>query len=488
MPTSRRKFLALAGTVPAALVSGCSVLDGASGADPSPPGREQGVNGEAVSTPEERTTTSAQNGVDITRFGAVAGRDTSEVARQNREAIAEAARAAGAHGTVSVPEGEFFFGDPQLLNQFSFGTRAPKGISLEGAGPRRSSLTLTSTIGPDSSYRAFRYKASDSGGDVVDHGSVTISDLCLNGNYEELELGEGRTVWGLYALGEGKFNLLNTWIRGWWANGSKFKDVSAEIRRCRYQENGIGVAQTNSEQTAGHHISGWPATRNSILIENCEFLRCSGTVLNRSFNNGDVVLRNVWVRGAGYGCFKLSKTDGTTLAENIYYQPSTDWMSQNLPQRFEQNGRWFLYRVYGEGWKPTVVLNNVVARGMSRGFLLCFEETGLVLRGDRIAIHDAAGKDSREAAIRGDNGLEFDVRNMSVHGTQGAVFDAPESTGVIDNLYRDGNEGLGALGDVSLNDHPNSEPIELPVVSPASIGILPQDTPPSERPTARDVE
>lgn len=459
----RRTLLAFAGTSAVAGIGGSHYLFGNPGDTPD--------DSEQSSYTTETTDTPESDVVSIARHGAIEGRDTRSAAIRNREAIRNAAHAAGENGTVRIPEGDYYFGDSAFNNQFHFGERVPKGVSFEGLGPTQSKLIFTSTIDPNNGYRAFTYEGEDSGGDTLDHGSVTIRNLCLDGNYENLDLDEGHTVWGLRVEGDGDFTLKNVWIRGWWANGTMFTGPSVHIGHCRFEENAIGVAQTNGERTAGHHIAARPSTGNTMLIEDCEFLRCSGTVINRAYNSGEVILRRAWIRGVGYGCFKLSRTAGTTRAENVYFEPHTAWMSQNLPQDFEMDGRWFLYRIYGNEFTPTVVLNNVIAKNLSRGFILCYQDTDIVLKGDMIAVHNASMSDTRGPAIRADSGIDFDIGTMSVHDTGGAVFDAPGSTGIVENLFRDGNEGIGLVGDVSIGDRPNSDPIRPKAVRRYETGI-----------------
>lgn len=424
---------------------------------PDDPGRGSDADGEATHSIEE--------------FGAIEGEDTRQIARRNREAIQAAAREAGTNGTVYVPEGHYYFGDADISSQLRFGSSEPSGVSFKGAGPHKSSLIFSSTVDPDASYRGFRYDESDDSGNIVDHGEVSIRDLRFDGNYEQLDINEGRTVWGINAYGKGKFVLENVWVRGWWANATRFAGASVDIIGCRYEENAIGVAQVGDRKTAGHHISARPSADSTITVEDSVFLRCSGTVINRRDGDGEAILRRVWVRGVGYGCLKLSNTDSETTLQNIHYNPRTRWMTRNLPDEFDMDGRWFLYRVTGEEYTPTVVLNNVLAAGLSRSFILCLGDTSIELKGTMIAVHDTAGSDSVDAAVRGDTGIDFDIGTVSIHGTGGTVFDAPESTGSIGELRRSGNRGLGEIGDASVVDNPGADPLRPDIVRRQNVGI-----------------
>ena len=421
------------------------------------------------STPE----TDQPPGENIEDFGATPGIDTEAVARENTEAIRSAAQEAGEHGTLYVPEGEYFFGIADQSFMFRFGHEQPKGISLLGAGPRQSKLILTSTVDPASSYRAFRYEEEDLDGENIDHGAVAARDISFDGNYEELDMNPGNTIWGYYAYGDGHFSLDNVRIRGWWANGSKFSGPSARIRRLTFEENAIGVAQAGDESGVGHHIVANPPDDSSILIEDCEFQGCSGTVINRRQGSGDVTLRRVWIRGVGASCLKMSDTNGTTRIENTYIEPRSDWIVQNLPEGFGNRGRWVMHRTAGSEYTPTVVLDNVVARRMSRNFILCYRDRDIVLQGTDIAIHNAAMDEVRytRGAIRADNGIELDIGTMSVHNTNGEVFDTPDATGSVDTLLRGGNDGLGDIGNLSLGDNPNSGYLQPDVVSRDEVGI-----------------
>jgi len=146
-------------------------------------------------------------------------------------------------------------------------------------------------------------------------------------------------------------------------------------------------------------------------------------------------------------------------------------MRRSLPDEYDMDGRWFVYRVRGQEYTPTVVLNNVIATGMSRSFVLCYKNTTITLKGTEIAVHDAATDKDIDEAIRGDTGINFDIGTMSVHGTGGMVFDAPESTGVIRELRREGNQGLGEVGEASVTDNSEADPLRPEVVRPHDIGI-----------------
>lgn len=466
----RRKLLVLAGTSAAALMGGASYA--LSGTGKSPDKQTNSAPEKPSDTPRKGSNSTGTDGVSIAEFGATAGTDSKAVARQNREAIRDAALAAGEGGTVRVPAGEYYFGDTTLLNQLRFGRSEPSGISFVGEGPRRSKLIFTATVKPNSGYRGFRYDGTDQQGNPIDHGEVTIRNLCFDGNYENLNINPGRTIWGFNIHGNGSFNFENVWIRGWWANATRFQDVSVEMRRCLFQENAIGVAQVSSERTAGHHISANPSGNDSVLIEDCRFERCSGTVLNRRRGDGDVVMRRVLVRGVGYGCIKLSDTNGTTRVQDVNFVPQTDWLLENLPQRYEMDGRWFVYRVRGDEYTPTIDIQDVVAGRLSRSFILCFGDTELVVSGNRIAVRHASLDDKHDpAAIRADSRIKFDIDTISVHDTGDKVFDTPEAVGTIGTLYRDGNEGLGDPGNTSLGDRPNSKTIKPDVVTPDEVGL-----------------
>lgn len=461
----RRKLLYLVGTGVIGVTGGVYVSANRSRSSPAQP--ETGSNStETASTP---TREARPEGINIEEYGAVSGQDTRTVAQRNAEAIRHACHEAGREGTVYVPEGEYFFGGPDDGRIFQFGEEEPAGVSFVGEGPRESKLILTATIERNRSYRGFTYNGKNSD---VDHGNVTIRDLCFDGNYENLDMVSGVTVWGFNVFGKGDFTFDNVWIRGWWANGTRFTGPSVTIRGSTFQENAIGVARTNDTVTVGHHIVARPPANSSILVEDTEFLRCSGSVINRRRYNGDVTMRRVWIRDAGSSVLKLSKTNGITRIENCYVELHTDWLERNLPQKIDMRGRWFLHRVYGADYTPTVILDRVEARDFTRGFILCYQHTDLIFEGDKIAVHNAAIDEDREVAIRGDEGIHFDVYTMSVHDTDGEmVFRAPGSTGAIQNLFRNGNGDLGEVGDVTIGDHPNSEPLDFDVVKRREVGI-----------------
>lgn len=460
----RRKLLSLVGT--AAIAFAGSVYISTNSARPNKEPPESGSN--ATGNESDPDESDPYDGVNIDEYGAVPGKDSPKAARQNTEAVRRAAREAGQGGRVYVPGNEYYFGTPAEGFIFRFGDSEPRGISFVGEGPRKSKLTLTSAIKKDRSYRGFTYTGKEAD---IDHGDVLLKDICFDGNYRNLDMDDGVTVWGFNVYGDGEFTFQNACIRGWWANGARFTGPNVTIRRSTFQENAIGVARAADEPTTGHHIVARPPENRTILIEDSEFLRCSGNVVNRRSGDGDVLLRGVWISGVGIGVMKLSETNGLTRIQNSYVKAQTDWIRENLPSEFDLDGRWFIHRVRGSEHTPTVVLNNVEARDFSRGFILCYQKTDLVLRGDMIAIHDVATAADRHVAIRGDSGIEFDVGAMSIYDTDGEyLFHAPGSTGGIETLSRDGMR-LGEIGTLSIGDTTESEPLEPDVVERDDIGI-----------------
>lgn len=408
--------------------------------------------------------------VNIEAHGARPGADTRALAKTNTDAIRNAARAAGDGGTVYVPEGEFFFGDVDDSFAFRFGLDDPRGISIVGAGPERSKLTITSSLDPTENYRGFTYEDEDRDSDY-DHGAVTVEDVCIDGNYQNLDMNSGKTIWGFDIYGDGTFTFDNACIRGWWANAVRFSGPSVRINRCTFRENAIGVAQAATSNTAGHHLSARPAAGNPVRIEDSSFVRCSGSVITRNYGDGEITLRRTWISGFGHSVLKLGSTDGTTRVADTYVKANTDWLRRNLPAAFEMDGRWFLHRIAGKEHTPTVVLDEVVGRDFSREFILCFKDTDLVLKGDGIAIQNAATNVDRDVGIRGDEGIRFDVGTLSVSGTYGSIFDAPGSSGRIETLHRPSSSLLGATGTVSIGKEVFSGPIVPTVVSREDVGI-----------------
>lgn len=465
---SRRKLLALLGTATLALPNG-SHLFPASG-QPNDK-RTDSPSSEPNSPSSGGSGATVPGGESIETFGAVAGVDSARIARRNARAIRRATVEAGDGGTVYVPEGEYFYALADESFQFRFGHEEPRGVSFVGDGPLSSRLTLSATVRSDENYRAMQYYGKDAEGNSINHEDVTIRDICFDGNYREIDLDSGRTIWGFNVLGDGNFTLENVWIRGWWANATRWFGPSAEIKHCRFQENAIGVAQANETISAGHHVSVAPPAGESILLEDCEFLRCSGNVINHRFNDGGVTLRRGWIRGVGIGCIKASHTNATIKVEDTYVKGQTNWLKHNIP-KFDMNGRWFFHRVSGEEYTPTLVLEDVLARDFSSGFLRCYGNTNLALRGDMIAVHNATTDEDRDVVIGG-NGLRFDVGHLSIADPADDVtlFSAPNSTGRIGKLYKNEGASLGDTGDVSINNDSSEDWIDPDVVDRHEVGI-----------------
>jgi len=424
------------------------------------------TNPEAVDASE----TDQQIGIDIIDHGASEGEDSVAQALANVRALRSAALEAGAGGTIYVPEGEFYFGHSEDTFQCRFGDELPPGISFLGEGPFKSKLTLTENVDSGSSYRGLLYSDGDENNTTKEHGEVNFENICFDGNYENLDMNDSQTIWGIVVRSDGSFNLNNVCVQGWWAAGTRFTGPSVHIKDSRFQENAIGVAQTNESPTSGHHVVARPPAKNSVLIEDSEFIRCSGSVVNRTFGDGDITLRRLWVRGVGNSLMKLSRTDGTTWVENTNFKGATEWMVRNLPETSDLDGRWFIHRIAGAEYHPTVVLTNVLITSVPWETILCYQDTDLYLKGDHIAIRDAATDEEGSTVIRGDSGITFDIDDISIHDTEAPLFDAPGSTGRIRELNWPGNGELGEIGELDIKELSNNEPLQPNVVRQYEVG------------------
>ncbi len=125
---------------------------------------------------------------DITNHGV--GRDHNpndpdlSVAREVLNALHSAMDAAGPNGSIFVPEGTYYFGSEDVYSLINLGGSQPRGISVYGEGPAKSTLAVTEHMDPAviSNQTAFIYDGD------ADHGDVEIRGLTLDVNAPNLAI------------------------------------------------------------------------------------------------------------------------------------------------------------------------------------------------------------------------------------------------------------------------------------------------------------
>lgn len=468
---SRRQLLGLVGV--SGLVVGGGVVGGRylddgdeesppepSNDDPEPPADNDDDPPEADdSAPESDEEPPEPPGTDITEFGARPNPDDPDAAaaRRNLEAIHEAALAAGEGGAIYVPEGTYYFGHDGERPEpnFSFGDREPGGMSIYGAGPDVSALCLTEHIDIDarSDHTGFAWTEDN------DHGEFAIVDIRLDGNYDRLpgNLREnGSASRGCEMRGEGEVTLENAHIRGWHMNGCRARSLMGSARNCTFEDNGIGTHNDTEGDSISHHLSVDPESDRSVVIEDSEFHDCSGSAVNWDFGSGHVSIRDCYFTGTGANLCKFS-TSGTLEMSRVVHIAHSDSLVEKLTDLGQEDnfhGRNFLQRIKSTGDGPaTAIFDNVLTKDITDYAIQC-REGELILRGDMLAIMNS-NKYNNNEVIRNRSGgrfIDVDIDRLSVHYSDGVVFDTPGSRGRVSQLNARGNYGVGTLGDIEVDD------------------------------------
>lgn len=487
---SRRHALALLGTGVAAFTSGSELLR-VSGATSD----SSETTPSTVGDPTDREPTGDENdddqeqqeppGESIEDHGAVSNPDdrTTATAERNLTALLDAARAAGKDGTVFVPEGTYHIGhDGSGPDPFvQFGDREPPGISIVGAGPETAALVISGETPAEKQPNQSGLMWQDG----YDHGTITVENVRLHGNYDALPnlVDAGGGSWGLQLDGIGKLELENAYISGWHLAGIRGRHMVDTVRRCTFEDNGIGVHNDANGNANSHHISVRPRDGSPCRIEHCRFIDCAGNAVNVRRNDGTLEMVDCHATGTGSGLCKLSG-GGLVVFRRIYHEAHTDSLERKVAER--DGGSNFYGRncinSLGERGDTAVTLRteHVETRNITEWALQSRGELGdgpptVHWEGDMVAIHNA-NTTNGEVAIRNRAGGSFEdvsVERLSVHDSAGDVFSTTRSNGEIELLHRGNNGGgLGNPGDITIEtDGEGEQPFAPDVPDAGDVGI-----------------
>ena len=505
-PKSRRQLLALAGTAAATVVGGTYALASRrqphdNGTEPSSDPHDPSIDleferpelefepdssSDTPSDAEEPTREESRSvrGENIRDHGAVSNPDDSSVeeAIRNLEAIIGAMNAAGEGGAVYVPAGTYYFGG-EHAPFFEFGDREPAGISLYGDGPTRSVLGISRTNrdirSPSDDWTGFYYDDKGGSGHGVDHGTVRFEHIKLDGNYEHLpNLSEaGGASRGIDVHGDGEFHLYNVHLRGWYQNSFKGRTSVGTVTYCTFEDTGIGRHNDTDGGSISHHTSIRPSKGETSLVARCHFIDCAGSAINWGYHDGTLKIRNCYVEGTGANFMKLS-AGGILELRNIYHIANTDSLEEKIKERPDGHNFWgrnFIQSLHERGEKNvTIDSKNVVSREIREYAIQSRNTSTITWKGDLIAFHNINTAYDNEV-IRARSGGKFadiDINRLSVHNTNGVVFDLDKANGSINELHRSGTEGLGQVDNLVVNsDNNGANPFEPPHPTPREVGI-----------------
>jgi len=412
---------------------------------------------------------------DITEHGAVANPDdpSFDAAKRNWKAVLDAANATGDGGEIYVPEGTFYFARDSRSSFFEFGGQEPAGISITGAGPERSALGVSRHTDASSHpiQTGFYYD------DGVDHGTVTIRDIRLDGNYENLpdlrSAGGGSRCMNI--AGSGDVHFSNAHIRGWYQEAILGRDVLRTVDRCTFEENAIADHNYSGGGHIGHHITTHASEGNPLTVTNSHFIDCSGSAIDVRFNTGEIRMQDCYVTGTGANLCKLSASSLFDV-RRVYHRANTPSLESKLDEKSGENfyGRCFINRLSDRtGGVPTVYLEDVETRD-HMGYAIQAAAGQLNLQGDNFAIHNATFELADEV-FRDRDGAHFSdvaLDRVSVHNCEQALFGTQDSDGAIKTLARDGNGGLGDTGAITIEaDEQGASPLTPNVPAASDVGI-----------------
>jgi len=455
---SRRRLLALLGGI-VTVISGViySSLDKPGGDSSTPQSPAETPTGptEQPEVPQE-----AEN---IRDYGAEPNPNDPDVtaAERNLEAIGKAANAAGKGGTIFVPEGEYYFGHggSGFSPYVEFGGTEPPGISIVGEGANRSTLALTE----HASAENYPNQSGFIWYDGYDHGMVDISDIRIDGNYENISglYDNNGGSWGLQMAQEGDFHLSRAWIRGWHLAGVRGRAALRSVRNCTFEDNGIGRHNETNGESNSHHISVRPQADNELFIENSRFIDCAGNAVNVRFGNGVVKMHNCHVSGTGSGLCKMSAGELIEL-KNVYHRANTQSLEKKVAEREDGanfHGRFFINNLGNRGSTPTTVItDNVRSMDMSDYAFQAQDQIGsgpknVIWKGDMVSISNS-NRVRDEAVIRDRGNGEFselDISRLSIHDSEAKAFMIDNSRGRIQTFNHSNINGLGKLGNITIN-------------------------------------
>ena len=422
------------------------------------------------------STTVPADAVDITDYGAVSNPDDASAAEaeRNLDALIDAIEAAGEGGTVYVPEGSFYVGDGSVANLTMLGEREPGGISFVGDGPTVSTIGVSGQ--QDHPNLNFLIYWEDH-----DHGEVLFRDIGLDGNYERLPNlyeNDGGSR-GINCRGkQGSLICENVWFRGWYQNAAFASGMSARFERCSFEEIAVGLNEDSPSGSYGdgNRVAHCSVASDGVTYRQCEFRNCPGQVLDTG--GGNATFERCWGRGLGTGVVKINAAETVTI-RNCYFEPRTD----DIEEEFEGfSGRHMAHMLKrDDSGTPTLrVVESVVEDMVKDAVLLYGRENDARLRiaGRDFAIRQAGREEYRYAFQAsnsdGESGatLIFDVESMSVHDTDGEVFALENGVGTIQELRRDGNDGLGDPDDVTIEtDRPGADTVRPDVPARDDVGI-----------------
>lgn len=434
---------------------------------------------------------------NIEDYGAQEGIDSASVGESNVDAILDAC-AASSGSNVYIPAGEYYVADQSSTNLGVIQANLSQyyGLSVYGAGPTESFLTLSSEQATtENNKQIFRYSNGP-------HGTVEFRGWTMDGNLHNIEWnsdGDGKLQEALQFSATSAdadhfimedFRCRNIHNEGF----SISEDMDLTVQRCTFVDIGIGRTNDMDGSSINHMFTDSPDTGYEFVFEDCEFRLTSGNVIDPLAGSvgGEIRFKNCWCSGIGDALIKEKGMDSIVI-DNLYFEANTPELEDRLNQASidaRRHGRSLIRQISGvDGKLSTITLNNVYATDMLDMFFQIGGSSSThhwqVNGGDEgpLVIDGHNYEDVYPHSIRCDDGsMTFDFGDMSVHGNVHAsrIFDARHDTfdGHIENLHWDDHDELGQLGSLTLgNNNEGGAPFTADVPEQHEVGIDAEDEP-----------
>lgn len=404
----------------------------------------------------------------------------------NRQAIIDAATAAGRGGSIYVPEGTYYFAASGGSNSWiRIGAHTPAGISVYGDGPDKSEIALSQHHGDGAIGTLFDYVADEY---TSTAHTVTWREVRLNGNYQNLPNLQDDNVGSLGINVRSNptqdLELRRVHIYQTYNAGLRTADGSLTADYCTFEKCGFGVENDSGGSSIDHCTVPGPdgANGDTATFNDCEFYLTPGNAVDPA-NDGQIELYRCW--GAGLGTGMLKVDTNPFYAENIYMRMNTSELENLVTNQSRPfDGRQAFYSM--DGANP-IELYDAKFEDMTEKAAFLMNSVSWEVKGDIVAF-DGVGIISDRARIGAfqelDNDtLSWSMGDMSMHGMDASmdVFDTSNGGGSITTLNWDGGDTLGDTGSTTINTvNKGGSPVSVTHPGRSEVGY----DAPTESPTA----
>ncbi|WP_141212054.1 right-handed parallel beta-helix repeat-containing protein [Halorubrum sp. Eb13] len=420
---------------------------------------------------------------DITDHGAIRNPEDADDGKPsvNRDAIIDAANAAGRGGSIYVPGGTFYYGRNNANSWIRIGSDTPAGISLYGDGPEGSMLGITEHTPSGRVATMFRYSKDEYTSTAI---TVNIRGLCLDGNSPNLA--DDVTGLGIRVRSGNSgmtLNIENVKVYQITQSGVWKQDGSLNIDSCTFEHIAIKYEndQWDGSNTSIDHCikpSPYASDSDSATITNSVFKTCSGSVVDpENGADGQITIKNCYCEGLGTGLAKLVGNPLTVTNTYAKMQSATlDGLLASYPDRDRPyDGRVAIYLFDVD--PSSVTLKDCKFVDMTEQAMYTHDGRTWTISGDNVVFDNVGFRRGLQGSALRESGIsnfKWDMDRLSVHNVDSslAVIDTPNGGGTIQELTWSGGKRLGTMGSTTINSETQGgAPFEPNVPSQDEVGI-----------------